>query len=87
MIFDLLFYHFNFFIFLIFEGPIGSSLTNRFGCRITTIFGATIATIGFVLSVFAERLFVLYITIGFVVGIGFGLVYVPAIVSVGKCTF
>ncbi len=50
----------------------------------TTIFGATIATIGFILSVFAKRLFILYITIGIVVGIGFGLVYVPAIVSVGK---
>jgi hypothetical protein len=51
---------------------------------LTTIFGATIATIGFILSVFAKRLFILYITIGIVVGIGFGLVYVPAIVSVGK---
>ena len=50
----------------------------------TTFIGSIIATIGFILSVFAKKLFILYITIGVVVGMGFGLVYVPAIVSVGK---
>lgn len=64
-------------------GPIGSTLTNRYGCRWTTLIGAFIASIGFVLSFFATSIYMLYVTIGCIVGLGFGLIYVPAIVSVG----
>ncbi len=38
---------------------------------------------GFFLSCFVTKFFYLYLTIGVVVGFGFGLIYVPAIVSVG----
>lgn len=57
--------------------------TNKFGCRLTTILGSLIASLGFVLSYFATSIYFLYITIGLIVGFGFGLIYVPAIVSVG----
>jgi hypothetical protein len=59
-------------------------LINRYGCRITTLVGAVIATIGLVLSGFVQSLYMMYITVGIVVGFGFGLIYVPAIVSVGN---
>jgi len=49
-------------------GPIASMLTNRFGCRNTTIIGTLIAFIGFIISIFAKKIFFLYITIGVIVG-------------------
>lgn len=64
-------------------GPLASVLTNKFGCRLTTIIGSLIAFFGFFLSCFVKRFFYLYFTIGIIVGFGFGLIYVPAIVSVG----
>lgn len=64
-------------------GPISSMFTNRFGCRMTTIIGSLIASLGFVMSYFVTSFYYLYFTVGIVVGIGFGLIYVPAIVSVG----
>ncbi|KAL3848224.1 hypothetical protein ACJMK2_019097 [Sinanodonta woodiana] len=64
-------------------GPLASIMTNKYGCRVTTIVGAIIATAGFVLSIFAPNLYFLYFTFGVLSGIGFGLIYLPAIVSVG----
>uniref|UniRef100_A0A914UI00 Major facilitator superfamily (MFS) profile domain-containing protein n=2 Tax=Plectus sambesii TaxID=2011161 RepID=A0A914UI00_9BILA len=63
-------------------GPIASALANTFGCRKVTILGSLIASGGFLLSVFAPALPFLYITFGIIGGIGFGLIYLPAIVIV-----
>jgi hypothetical protein len=49
-------------------GPIASILTNRFGCRNTTIIGTLIAFLGFLISIFVRKFFFLYITIGVIVG-------------------
>lgn len=49
-------------------GPIASIFTNKFGCRNTTIYGTIIASVGFILSFFATKFYVLYITIGVIVG-------------------
>ncbi|XP_060563281.1 monocarboxylate transporter 5-like [Ruditapes philippinarum] len=64
-------------------GPLASILTNKYGCRVTTIAGAIIAAAGFVLSLFAPNLYFLYFSFGIMAGLGFGLIYLPAIVSVG----
>lgn len=64
------------------SGPIASMLTNRYGCRIVTIIGAIFASIGLAVSAAASSLVVLYFTIGVCTGLGFGLIYLPAIVSV-----
>lgn len=63
-------------------GPIASTLTDRYGCRQVTIFGAMLASCGFVLSSFANSLEVLFITFGIMSGFGLALCYVAAIVSV-----
>ena len=63
-------------------GPIASSLTNRFGCRVVTIIGALIAAVGLASSAAATSIISLYITVGLLTGLGFGLIYLPAIVSV-----
>ncbi|KAL4220520.1 Mct1p [Mactra antiquata] len=64
-------------------GPVASILTNKYGCRVTTIAGAIIAAAGFVLSIFSPNLHFLYFSFGIMAGLGFGLIYLPAIVSVG----
>ncbi|GAB6024697.1 [acyl-carrier-protein] S-malonyltransferase [Chamberlinius hualienensis] len=68
------------------SGPLASALTNKYGCRTVTIAGSVVATIGFITSLFAPNVVVLYFTIGILVGLGFGLIYLPAIVSV-TCYF
>uniref|UniRef100_U5EMP4 Putative monocarboxylate transporter 1 n=1 Tax=Corethrella appendiculata TaxID=1370023 RepID=U5EMP4_9DIPT len=64
------------------SGPISSSFVNRYGCRPVTIAGAFLAGTCLILSVFANSVFVLFITVGLGAGMGFGLIYLPAIVSV-----
>lgn len=64
------------------SGPISSSLVNRYGCRAVTIAGSILASICLAISVLAESVFTLFITIGFGTGLGLGLIYLPAIVSV-----
>ena len=58
-------------------------MTNKFGCRTTCIVGTVIASIAFILSTFSDSVVMLMVTYGVVGGIGFGLIYLPAIVSVG----
>ncbi|CAH1115988.1 unnamed protein product [Phaedon cochleariae] len=62
-------------------GPIGSAMVDRYGCVSMTILGGLVCATGFVLSVFADSLAVLYVTFGVVGGIGRGLTFVTAVVS------
>ena len=64
------------------SGPIASALTDRYGCRKVTMAGSILATVGFLLSSFANTLEVLYITFGIVSGFGLSLCYVAAVVIV-----
>jgi len=64
------------------SGPIASALTNRYGCRNVTIIGAIMASIGFIISIWAPNIYYLYFSYGIVAGLGLGLIYLPAIVSV-----
>lgn len=63
-------------------GPIMSALVDRYGCRSMTIVGAIISTIGFVASSFANNIIVMYFTFGVIGGIGLGLCFVTAVVSI-----
>ncbi|XP_055371140.1 monocarboxylate transporter 14 [Condylostylus longicornis] len=64
------------------SGPISSSFVNRYGCRAVTIAGAILASICMIISMFAKNVLTLIFTIGIGTGLGFGLIYLPAIVSV-----
>ncbi|KAL1491778.1 hypothetical protein ABEB36_012324 [Hypothenemus hampei] len=64
-------------------GPLVSALTNKFGCRAVCISGAIISTTAFVLSIFCPTVNSLMLIYGFVGGLGFGLIYLPAVVCVG----
>jgi len=65
------------------SGPIASVITNRFGCRPCTMAGGVVASLGLILGVFSPSIQTLYLTFGLMAGFGFGLIYLPAIVSVG----
>jgi len=65
-------------------GPLSSVLTNHYGCRKVTIAGAIVAALGFILSIWATNLYYLYVTAGVMAGLGFGLIYLPAIVCVAQ---
>lgn len=64
-------------------GPVVGGLVNKFGARNTVVAGAAIAGFGLVASVAAPNIIVFMILYGIVGGIGFGLIYLPAIVIVG----
>lgn len=65
------------------SGPIASGLVNKFGCRAVTIAGSILASAGFLLGSFSSNMNVLILTYGGLGGLGFGLIYLPSIVSVG----
>lgn len=67
-----------------FLGPIASALANHFGCHFVAIAGAIIAALGFFVSALMPALPVIYFTFGIVGGVGFGLIFLPAVVIVGQ---
>lgn len=64
-------------------GPVVSALANKFGCRAVCIAGAILASTAFVLSTFTKSLGMLMVVYGVLGGIGFGMIYLPAVVAVG----
>ncbi|XP_076665805.1 monocarboxylate transporter 9 isoform X2 [Andrena cerasifolii] len=64
-------------------GPVVSALTNKYGCRAVCIAGSFLGAAAFILSTFSTSVNMLMITYGVMGGIGFGLIYLPAVVCVG----
>ncbi|XP_064470615.1 monocarboxylate transporter 12-like [Ornithodoros turicata] len=63
-------------------GPVAAGLANAFGCRAVTIGGSILAATGFIAAVFAKNIVHLYITLGLLGGTGFGLIFLPAAVTI-----
>ncbi|XP_011873575.1 PREDICTED: uncharacterized protein LOC105565193 [Vollenhovia emeryi] len=64
------------------SGPVASFLTDRYGCRKVTVAGSFLATVGFVVSSYANSMEVLIFTFGIVAGFGLSLCFVAAVVIV-----
>ncbi|XP_049773453.1 uncharacterized protein LOC126161558 [Schistocerca cancellata] len=64
------------------SGPIGSALVDRYGCRWMTITGGLVSGLGFTLSAFCNTIEMMYLTFGVIAGLGLGLCYVTAVVSI-----
>ncbi|GLV31457.1 uncharacterized protein CBL_07219 [Carabus blaptoides fortunei] len=64
-------------------GPVVSALTNKYGCRAVCMAGSFIGASAFVLSTFSPSVNWLMLTYGIMGGIGFGMIYLPAVVCVG----
>ncbi|XP_046728071.1 monocarboxylate transporter 5 isoform X2 [Silurus meridionalis] len=56
-------------------GPLASVACAKLGNRITSITGSILVTAGFLISIFANSIIYLYISMGLVVGLGFALLY------------
>ncbi|KAL4228587.1 Mct1p [Mactra antiquata] len=64
-------------------GPIASVLVSRFGCRQVAVFGASLAAVSLFMCTFSPNIQVMIILYGLIGGGGLGLLYLPAIVTVG----
>lgn len=63
-------------------GPIMSNLVDKYGCRKMTILGGLLGATGFILASMSNSIEMLYITFGIIAGLGLGLGYVTAVVSI-----
>ncbi|XP_078695380.1 monocarboxylate transporter 13-like isoform X1 [Branchiostoma floridae x Branchiostoma belcheri] len=60
------------------------ALTNVFGCRAVVMAGSLVAGSGLLSSFFVTSLPAMYVTTGFVTGVGFSLMYTPCLTMVGR---
>ncbi|XP_012882922.1 PREDICTED: monocarboxylate transporter 14 [Dipodomys ordii] len=65
-------------------GPFIGLFINTCGCRQTTIVGGLLNSLGWVLSAYAANVQYLFITFGVTAGLGSGMAYLPAVVTVGR---
>merc|ERR1711962_971337 len=65
------------------SGPVVGGLVNKFGCRPVCMAGAVLAWASLSLSTLSNSVPLLMLTYGLLGGFGMGLIYLPAIVSVG----
>jgi len=63
-------------------GIIASKLTDRFGTRLVCVAGNLMAAIGLVAASFSWNLVTFLLTYSLITGVGFGLMYIPAILAV-----
>lgn len=57
-------------------GPIMSNLVDKYGCQRMTMIGGVLGCAGFVLSTLTDSIGVMFITFGFISGVGLGVIYV-----------
>lgn len=69
--------------FYLIAGPFVSAMANRWGFRPVTIAGGFIAAAAFVISSYATGVVYLYIVYGVIGGIGFSMIYIPSVLTVG----
>lgn len=63
-------------------GPVLSNLVDKYGCRVMTVIGGLVGGIGFALAAVSNSVEMLYMTFGVISGLGIGIGYVTAIVSI-----
>lgn len=63
-------------------GPVMSALVDKYGCRPMTILGGLISAFGFIISSKVKSLNLMFLTFGIISGLGLGLCYVTAVVSI-----
>lgn len=59
-------------------GPVAGLFVNKYGCRLTTMVGGVITSVGMLASTFATSVEMLSLTYGVVAGFGLAFIYVPA---------
>lgn len=62
------------------SGPIATSLCERIGCRPVAILGGIIGAVGTLLASFSNNIYKMYVTQGFLFGVGASLCYFPSVI-------
>ena len=68
--------------FMYFTGMVADVLTSKFGRKIVVIAGSVISASGLLISSFMTNIYVMYFTYGVLTGLGYGLMYMVAVVVV-----
>jgi len=68
--------------FYLIAGPFVSYLANKYDCRLVGIIGGLLSAIAFILSYYATDILTLCLAYGILGGIGYGFIYLPAVVIV-----
>ncbi|KAK7891377.1 hypothetical protein WMY93_023340 [Mugilogobius chulae] len=63
--------------------PLASALSARFGHRLIVMIGGLICSIGVITGSFARNMLELYLTVGFLNGLGYALTWTPTVTMVG----
>ncbi|KAG5678198.1 hypothetical protein PVAND_007891 [Polypedilum vanderplanki] len=63
-------------------GPVMSNLVDKYGCQKMTMIGGVLGCAGFALSAISNSVEMLFITFGIISGLGLGVIYVTAVVSI-----
>ncbi|KAK3097129.1 hypothetical protein FSP39_006637 [Pinctada imbricata] len=58
-------------------GPLANALSMRYSFRKVTFLGGIFMSLGFLISAFTENMQMLYFSYSFLIGLGYGLTYVP----------
>lgn len=61
-------------------GPISTSLCERLGCRPVAVLGGLIAALGTMLASFSTDIYKMYLTYGFLFGVGASMCYFPSVI-------
>ena len=67
-----------------FASPLAGYLCDRFGCRITTFFGAVLCMTGLVSTSFLQSLIPMYFTYSLVLGLGASFIYNSCYLVIGQ---
>lgn len=65
-----------------FFSPLGAALCNAYNARVVVMIGGCLAGLGLILASQATRLVHLYLTMGVISGLGWGLVFTPMVATV-----
>ena len=65
-------------------GPVASSLCQRFSCRLVAAAGGLIAVLGFLMTSFANSVYVMYFTYSVVWGFGSSLIFATNNIVLGE---
>lgn len=65
-------------------GPISSILVNNYGCRPVVMMGGLLCSVGMILASYSNSVVQLYLTIGFIGGLGLAFNLQPALTIIGK---
>ena len=65
-------------------GPVASSLCQRFSCRLVAAAGGLIAVLGFLMTSFANSVYVMYFTYSVVWGLGSSLIFATNTIVLGE---